>query len=305
MLLSAEHLTIDFGSRRLLDDVNFYLNEGDKTGIIGINGTGKSTFLKVLAGGLEPDAGTVARNPNVQVSVLPQNPVMEDGATVLEQVFLHFPSEFRALNEYEAKSMLNRLGLPDYDQKVGSLSGGQRKRAALAAALIHPADVLVLDEPTNHLDIASREWIEEAVEAYEGALLFVSHDRYFINRFATRIWELEGGVITDYPVPFARYREIKERDKVLAQSQSRPDRSKPKPAPKGGRAQQNARKQLTICERDMEKLEAEIKALEADMEASACDYEKYSALYARKEELDQQLMELMERWEALAEAAEG
>ena len=114
MLLSAEHLTIDFGSRRLLDDVNFYLNEGDKTGIIGINGTGKSTFLKILAGGLEPDAGTVARNPNVQVSVLPQNPVMEDGATVLEQVFLHFPSEFRALNEYEAKSMLNRLGLPDY-----------------------------------------------------------------------------------------------------------------------------------------------------------------------------------------------
>ena len=166
-------------------------------------------------------------------------------------------------------------------------------------------NLLVLDEPTNHLDIASREWIEEAVEAYEGALLFVSHDRYFINRFATRIWELEGGVITDYPVPFARYREIKERDKVLAQSQSRPDRSKPKPAPKGGRAQQNARKQLTICERDMEKLEAEIKALEADMEASACDYEKYSALYARKEELDQQLMELMERWEALAEAAEG
>ena len=128
---------------------------------------------------------------------------------------------------------------------------------------------------------------------------------YFINRFATRIWELEGGVITDYPVPFARYREIKERDKVLAQSQPRPDRSKPKPAPKGGRAQQNARKQLTICERDMEKLESEIKALEADMEASACDYEKYSALYAQKETLDQQLMELMERWEALAEAAEG
>ena len=168
-------------------------------------------------------------------------------------------------------------------------------------------NLLILDEPTNHLDIASREWIEEAVEAYEGALLFVSHDRYFINRFATRIWELENGVITDYPVSFPRYREIKERDKTLAQSQQRTEKKedKPKPAPKGGRAQQNARKQLTICERDMEKLEAEIKTAEAEMEANACDYEKYSEAYAKKEALDAQLMELMERWEKLAEEAEA
>ena len=110
MLLSAEHISINFGSRQLLEDVNFYLNEGDKTGIIGINGTGKSTFLKVLAGAIEPDEGRISRNPNVQVSYLPQNPVMDDDATVLEQVFLHFPAEFRALNEYEAKTMLNKLG---------------------------------------------------------------------------------------------------------------------------------------------------------------------------------------------------
>ena len=121
MLLSAEHLSINFGSRQLLEDVNFYLNEGDKVGVIGINGTGKSTFLKVLAGKLEADAGTISRNPNVQVSLLEQNPPMEDDATVLEQVFLHFPKEFRELNEYEAKSMLNKLGLPDYEQKVGTL----------------------------------------------------------------------------------------------------------------------------------------------------------------------------------------
>ena len=138
MLLSAEHLSINFGSRQLLEDVNFYLNEGDKIGVIGINGTGKSTFLKVLAGRLEADAGTISRNPNVQVSLLEQNPPMEDDATVLEQVFLHFPKEFRELNEYEAKSMLNRLGLPDYEQKVGTLSGGQRKRVALASALVIP-----------------------------------------------------------------------------------------------------------------------------------------------------------------------
>ena len=118
MLLSAEHLSINFGSRQLLSDVNFYLNEGDKVGIIGINGTGKSTFLKVLAGAIEPDSGRISRNPNVQVSFLSQNPVMEDDATVLEQVFLHFPQEFRELNEYEAKSMLTKLGFTDLSREI-------------------------------------------------------------------------------------------------------------------------------------------------------------------------------------------
>ena len=159
MLLSAERLSINFGSRQLLEDVNFYLNEGDKTGIIGINGTGKSTFLKVLAGVIEPDEGRISRNPNVQVSYLSQNPVMDDNATILEQVFLHFPEDFRALNEYEAKSMLTKLGLSDFEQKVGTLSGGQRKRVALVAALVHPADILIMDEPTNHLDSEMVAWL--------------------------------------------------------------------------------------------------------------------------------------------------
>ena len=128
MLLSAEHLSINFGSRQLLDDVNLYLNEGDKIGVIGINGTGKSTFLKVLSGALEPDGGTIARNPNVQISFLSQNPDMDPDATALEQVFLHYPAEFRQLNEYEAKAMLDRLGIPDWNQPVSTLSGGQRKR---------------------------------------------------------------------------------------------------------------------------------------------------------------------------------
>ena len=142
MLLSAEHISINFGSRQLLSDVDLYLNEGDKLGVIGVNGTGKSTLLKVLAGVLEPDSGTVSRDPNVQVSLLAQNPDMRDDATVLEQVFLSFPAEFRALNEYEARSMLNKLGITDVEQRVGTLSGGQRKRVALAAALIHPAYVI-------------------------------------------------------------------------------------------------------------------------------------------------------------------
>ena len=221
MLLSAEHLSIDFGSRRLLDDVNFYLNEGDKTGIIGINGTGKSTLLKVLAGVLEPDAGTIARNPNVQVSVLPQNPVMEDSATVLEQVFLHFPAEFRTLNEYEAKSMLNRLGLPDYDQKVGTLSGGQRKRAALAAALIHPADVLVLDEPTNHLDSGMVAWLEEWLRRFRGGLVMVTHDRYFLERVVNHITELSRGKLYHYEANYSKYLELREERAAMAEASER------------------------------------------------------------------------------------
>ena len=131
MLISAEHLSINFGSRQLLDDVDFYLNEGDKTGVIGINGTGKSTFLKVLAGWLQPDSGTIARKPNLQVSVLAQNPDMHDDLTVLEQIFASMPPEFRQLNEYEAKRMLTRLGLADTNRLIGTLSGGERRRAAL------------------------------------------------------------------------------------------------------------------------------------------------------------------------------
>ena len=221
MLISAEHISIDFGSRLLLSDVSFYLNEGDKTGIIGINGTGKSTFLKVLAGALEADRGTVSRDPNVQVSYLSQNPVMDDEATVLEQVFLHFPAEFRALNEYEAKSMLNRLGITDYDQKVGSLSGGQRKRVALAAALIHPADVLVLDEPTNHLDGEMTAWLEEWLRRFQGGLIMVTHDRYFLERVANHITELSRGKLYHYEANYSKYLELKEQREEMAEASER------------------------------------------------------------------------------------
>jgi ATP-binding cassette subfamily F protein uup len=221
MLLSAEHLAINFGSRQLLDDVNFYLNEGDKVGVIGINGTGKSTLLKVLAGQTEPDGGSIARNPNVQVSFLAQNPAMDDEATVLEQVFLHFPAEFRALNEYEAKSMLNKLGISDFDQQVGTLSGGQRKRVALAAALIHPADVLVLDEPTNHLDSEMVAWLEDWLRRFKGALLMVTHDRYFLERVANHITELSQGKLYHYEANYSKYLELKEQRQEMAKASER------------------------------------------------------------------------------------
>ena len=221
MLLSAEHLSINFGSRQLLEDVNFYLNEGDKVGVIGINGTGKSTFLKVLAGKLEADAGTISRNPNVQVSLLEQNPPMEDDATVLEQVFLHFPKEFRELNEYEAKTMLNKLGLPDYEQKVGTLSGGQRKRVALAAALIHPADVLVLDEPTNHLDAEMTAWLEDWLRRFKGGLVMVTHDRYFLERVVNHITELSRGKLYHYEANYSKYLELKAQRAEMAEASER------------------------------------------------------------------------------------
>ena len=221
MLLSAEHISINFGSRQLLEDVNFYLNEGDKTGIIGINGTGKSTFLKVLAGAIEPDEGRISRNPNVQVSYLSQNPVMDDNATVLEQVFLHFPAEFRELNEYEAKAMLNKLGITDHGQKVGTLSGGQRKRVALAAALIHPADVLVLDEPTNHLDAEMTAWLEDWLRRFKGGLVMVTHDRYFLERVVNHITELSRGKLYHYEANYSKYLELKEQRAEMAEASER------------------------------------------------------------------------------------
>ena len=305
-VIHIKDLEKSFGERRLFRDLNLLVEGGERIALIGDNGTGKSTLLKIFMGEEQADGGRVRFGPTVRVAYLPQ--------------IIHFDNPHRNLVDtmlYAKRGMTtqiarDRLGAfnfrgEDVFKPVSVLSGGEQSRLRLCMLMDEEINLLVLDEPTNHLDIASREWIEEAVEAYEGALLFVSHDRYFINRFATRIWELEDGVITDYPVSFPRYKEIKEREKTLAQSQPKQEKKedRSKPAPKGSRAQQNARKQLTICERDMEKLEAEIRAAEAEMEANACDYEKYSEAYAKKEELDAKLLELMDRWEKLAEEAES
>ena len=305
-VLHIKDMAKSFGDRQLFHGLDLRVEGGERIALLGDNGTGKSTLLKILMGEEEADGGRVKYGPTVRTAYLPQIIRFDNPRRNLVDTMLYAK---RGMSTQTARDRLGAFNFRGEDvfKSVSVLSGGEQSRLRLCMLMDEEINLLVLDEPTNHLDIASREWIEEAVEAYEGTLLFVSHDRYFINRFATRIWELENGTITDYPVTFARYREIKEREKALAQSQPRQEKKeeKPKPAPRGGRAQQNARKQLTICERDMEKLEAEIKAVEAEMEQSACDYEKYSQLYARKEELDGRLMELMEKWEALAEAAEG
>ena len=221
MLLSAERIFKDYGSKKLIENATLYLNAGDKVGLIGVNGTGKSTLLKVLAG-IEPaDAGRVSRDPNVQLAYLPQTPVMDDGNTVLEQVFADFPAEFRALNEYEAKTILTKLGITDFDQKVGALSGGQRKRVALATVFVHPADILVLDEPTNHLDSEMVAWLEQRLIKFTGGLIMVTHDRYFLDRVTHRILELSHGALYSYDANYSDYLALKAERLEMAQASER------------------------------------------------------------------------------------
>ncbi len=209
MLLTAENIYKNYGMKQLVDDVTLYLNEGERIGLIGVNGTGKSTFLKILAGVEDPDSGRVTRDPNVQVAYLPQVPKINDDFTVLEQVFAGHPDEFRQLNEYEAKMMLTKLGITDFDQKMGELSGGQRKRVALATVFVHPADVLILDEPTNHLDSEMVTWLEQKLSKFTGGIVMVTHDRYFLENVVTKIAEVSFGKMYLYEANYSKYLELK------------------------------------------------------------------------------------------------
>ena len=221
MLLSAEHISKNYGMKTLLSDVSLYLSAGEKIGVIGVNGTGKSTLLKICAGVEQADTGTLSLDPNVQVSFLRQNPEMNLEATILEQVFLGLPEEFRAIKEYEAKTILTKLGLSDATRTIGTLSGGQKKRVALATALVHPADVLILDEPTNHLDIDMVEWLERWLGRFRGGLLMVTHDRYFLERVCNRIAQIERGKIYFYEANYSRYLELRQQRYDYAEAAER------------------------------------------------------------------------------------
>ena len=291
-----------FDGRKLFDDVSLLVEGGERIALLGDNGTGKSTLLKILMDEESPDAGRVKYGPSVRTAYLPQIIRFDDPSRSLVDTMLYAK---RGLSTQGARDRLAAFQFRGEDvfKPVSVLSGGEQSRLRLCMLMDEEINFLILDEPTNHLDIASREWIEEAVEAYEGTLLFVSHDRYFINRFATRVWELADGKITDYPVPFQRYREIKERERSQQKPAPKPAPDKPRAAAKGNKAQQAARKQLTICQREIEKLEEAIREKEAALEANACDYEKYSVLYSEKEAMDEELLSLMERWEQLSEEA--
>lgn len=191
VLLNAEHISLSWGENTLFDDVSFALEEHDKVGFIGINGTGKSTFLRILAGMQEPDAGTITLARGARIGYLPQSPDFSEPVTVLQQVFRGASTDFAEERAYEAKMLLTQLGITEFDRDVRLLSGGQKKRVAICSALINPSEILILDEPTNHIDNETAAWLEQQLKAYKGALVIITHDRYFLNRVTNRICELD------------------------------------------------------------------------------------------------------------------
>lgn len=246
-LITAENISKSYSEKILFDNISFEINEGDKIGIIGINGTGKSTLLKVLAGIEKPDTGTITKANKAVTGYLPQNSYFEDDNTVIEQVFkgsspimtllreyerslkllnanpqdeklqkslLGLSSKMDALNAWEAesqaKTILSKLGINDFDAKVKTLSGGQKKRIALASALITPSDLLIMDEPTNHLDDETTEWLEEFLNKRKGAILMVTHDRFFLDKITNRMLELDHGNLYSYTGNYSTFLEKKE-----------------------------------------------------------------------------------------------
>ena len=211
MLLNMERVCKTYGDRWLMDDVTFYMKDGDRVGVVGVNGCGKSTFLKLAAGKESPDSGRVSYDPNVRLGYLPQDPPFDPENTVMEQVEAGLDPTAREIARYEAVEILTRLGITDTEQRMGALSGGQRKRVALAACLVHPADLLLLDEPTNHLDAEMIGWLEDYLQGFRGGILLVTHDRYFLERVADRTMEISFGKVYLYEGGYSAYLDGKAR----------------------------------------------------------------------------------------------
>jgi ATP-binding cassette subfamily F protein 3 len=285
-----------FGGKTLFHDLDLLIEGEDRIALIGDNGTGKSTLLKLIMDEELPDAGFIRRGPAVKTAYLPQIIRFQDPSrSVLDTVMYEENCTHQAAR--------NRLGAfrfsgEDVFKPVATLSGGEQSRLRLCMLMREEINFLILDEPTNHLDILSREWIEEAVEDYEGALLFVSHDRYFIDRFATRIWELEGGTITDFRGGFTEFRAWKERQAALKQQPAFKNDTKKRDNPK--KAQPRPEKRLAKLERDIEKLETQLRELEDDAEANATDYQRLMEIEVQRTALEQQLEGLYLEWEELS-----
>lgn len=209
-LINIEKITKSYTERKLFDNASFSLQEGEKVGIIGINGTGKTTLLRMIAGAEEPDAGTVTMANHVVVRYLPQHPEFDPQKSSLECVLENnVTDENRWSIESDAKAMMTRLGIKDFEQPAGELSGGQRKRLALISVLLSPADILLLDEPTNHLDNDMSDWLEDYLKKWRGSLIMVTHDRYFLDSVTNRIVELDKGSIYSYQTNYSGFLELK------------------------------------------------------------------------------------------------
>ena len=304
-VLTIKGLTKSFGERTLFSNLSLEVAGGERIALLGDNGSGKTTLLKILLGEEEPDAGKVRMGPTVKVGYLPQH--------------VHFDHPERNLVDtliYEqdctAQTARNRLAAfkfrgEDVFKPVSALSGGEQSRLRLCMLMDEKINLLILDEPTNHLDIQSREWIEEAVEEYEGNLLFVSHDRYFIDRFASRIWMLEDGHITDFRGNYQGYQAARARGaagksasdvQVSVEKAPEPKEKKEKPKRPGGT--KNLEKEVTAAERAVAKAEEQMYDLEQQIQEASADYLKLQELYEQREALEEEILKLYGAWETLS-----
>ena len=295
-----DSLTKSFGERTLFSNLNLEVAGGERIALLGDNGTGKSTFLKIVMEEEFPDSGSVYLGPSIRIGYLPQIIRFDRPDRNLVDTMLYAQN----CSTQEARDRLAAFKFRGEDvfKPVSALSGGEQSRLRLCMLMDSQINLLILDEPTNHLDIDSREWIEEAVEEYGGNLLFVSHDRYFIEKFATRIWMLENGGIVDFRGGYKEFRAWRERQEQLKLQQKqtvtpeRPKEDKPKRA--GGT--KKLEKQVKAAERAVEKAEIRLDELSAEMDAAASDYLKLQELYEEREKLEDELAHLYTVWEELA-----
>lgn len=293
-VLFVEDLAKSFGERRLFSGLELTVTGGERIALLGDNGAGKSTLLKLIMNQETPDAGRLSLGPSVRTAYLPQIiSFSSDSRSALDTMLYDCRCQ-----PQEARDRLAAFGFRGEDvfTPVGALSGGEKSRLRLCMLMGADVNFLILDEPTNHLDIASREWIEDALSDYSGTLLFVSHDRYFIEKFASRIWLLEGGRITDFRGGYADFCQWREQQAVYAraeQAAQKKKESQKSPKPTAGR-------QLERTEREIDRLEEKLAGLDREAELHGADYQKLLELEAEKEALNAQLLALYEKWEALS-----
>ena len=334
-MLKLQNLSLTRGVRVLYKAVNLTASDGERVGLVGPNGSGKSTLFAAILSELSPEDGDILAPAPIRISHVAQRiletdsqalqfvlgghqPLMEAKAALKKAeessddiAYATALSQLAEINEgavvAEAEEILYGLGFKpsDSQRKVSEFSGGWRNRLALARALMKPSDLLLLDEPTNHLDLLSREWIEEAVEGFTGTLLFVSHDRYFVSRFATRVIYLEKGTFTDFQGTYDEFLIWRESNPPV-QPEQRPEKTAPRPEKQKtrGGGTKNLTKRVAVLEREIAALEAQLSELDTEMQACASDPEKLCELIARREESDALLTEKMEEWESASAALE-
>ena len=291
VVFKMKNVSKSYGDRVLFSDVNLNVEGGERIALLGDNGTGKSTFLKCLLGE-EDCGGRIQFGPTVKWGYLPQIIRFDHPERSLYDTMLYEKN----LTPQMARDRLGAFLFQGEDvfKTVGTLSGGEQSRLRLCMLMDEKINLLILDEPTNHLDIASREWVEAAIEEFEGVLLFVSHDRYFIEKFAERIWLLENGAIRDFPCGYQKYRSILDHE-ALARTLPKPEPKVKKERPRTGT--KDGEKLVRRLEREIEKQESLISELDGKIEAAAADYQELTRLLGEKEQAEEVLLELMEQWE--------